>query len=104
MRRYCVCIIVLLVALPMAGGQELLIDGFEDVNEELWETGGQKEVSFGFDGEHVIEGEQALHIHVARSARSPQCHQWGGEWCVAIEALGSLGPRGHLTLFLLLFH
>ncbi len=64
MRRYCFCIIVLLVALPMASGQELLIDGFEDVNQELWETGGQKEVSFGFDGEHVIEGEQALHIHV----------------------------------------
>lgn len=55
---------LLLIATPAIAGQEMPIDGFEAPNPDLWETGGQKEVSFSFDGAHVIEGEQALRIHV----------------------------------------
>ncbi len=63
--RHCTAFALsLLVMLPAAAQHELLIDGFETPNMDLWETGGQKEVSFGFDGEHVTEGEQALHIDV----------------------------------------
>ncbi len=64
MYRAIAFVICLLPPCHVAAQEALLIDGFEDPNPELWETGGQKEVSFGFDGEHVLEGKQALHIHV----------------------------------------
>ncbi|MGC9319281.1 MAG: DUF4091 domain-containing protein, partial [Armatimonadota bacterium] len=64
MMKMIALVITMGLTCPLVVGQEVLIDSFEAPNPERWSTGGQKEISFGFDGEHTVEGEQALHIHV----------------------------------------